>query len=256
MINEVKEIVTVLLYFEGAKDIGKDLKTKKVEDFMDIDYVKYFKQNHNRSSKTNTNLNKNKSGEDFCYLCNMKGHSTNKCGYNPKVRAERKRNNYKNKNYKKSDRKNYNERKYIGIIELSDNDSLDETENENICFDEIKPMFEKYVENIERISENEEVHKNENKEEINQDINSLENNDIHEDVSENKEIYWTFDTGCSEHITFNKNILKNFRKENIKMKCANNSICTFQGVGTFEGRINNEIIRLENVYYSENIIKI
>jgi len=39
------------------------------------------------------------------------------------------------------------------------------------------------------------------------------------------------------------------------MRCANNSICEFQGIGTFEGTINNEIIRLDNVYYSKRINK-
>jgi len=39
------------------------------------------------------------------------------------------------------------------------------------------------------------------------------------------------------------------------MKCANNSTCEFQGVGTFEGKINGEYIRLDKVYYSNNINK-
>jgi len=68
-------------------------------------------------------------------------------------------------------------------------------------------------------------------------------------------IIWTYDTGCSEHITNNKNVLKNFRNERIQMRCANNSICEFQGIGTFEETINNEIIRLDNVYYSKRINK-
>jgi len=39
------------------------------------------------------------------------------------------------------------------------------------------------------------------------------------------------------------------------MKCANNSTCEFQGIGTFEGKINDAYIRLDKVYYSNNINK-
>jgi len=42
---------------------------------------------------------------------------------------------------------------------------------------------------------------------------------------------WTFDTGASEHITCNKDILTNFKKEKVILKCANNSLCEFEGSG-------------------------
>ena len=37
-------------------------------------------------------------------------------------------------------------------------------------------------------------------------------------------IIWTFNTAASEHIINNKNILTNFKSENLTLKCANNSI--------------------------------
>jgi len=39
------------------------------------------------------------------------------------------------------------------------------------------------------------------------------------------------------------------------MKCANDSICEFDGIGTYEGSINGYCIILENVYYSKNVNK-
>jgi len=47
----------------------------------------------------------------------------------------------------------------------------------------------------------------------------------------------------------------NFRKENINLKCANDSLCKFEGVGTYEGNINGIAIRLENVLYSNQVNK-
>ncbi len=88
------------------------------------------------------------------------------------------------------------------------------------------------------------------------ELNIIKNTDdqsgVHDD---NKIITWTYDTGCSEHITCDKSILKNFKNEKTNMKCANNTICTFEGVGVFEGTINKHPIKLENVYYSKQINK-
>jgi hypothetical protein len=56
-------------------------------------------------------------------------------------------------------------------------------------------------------------------------------------------------------LQYNKEILTNFRNETVKMRCANNSLCIFNGVGTFEGIINGGFIKLENVYYSKHINK-
>jgi len=68
--------------------------------------------------------------------------------------------------------------------------------------------------------------------------------------------YRTFDTDVSEHITDNINILSNFKEENLTLKCANNSLCKFEGIDTFEGSIKwfwHQIKK--NVLYSKDINK-
>jgi hypothetical protein len=50
-----------------------------------------------------------------------------------------------------------------------------------------------------------------------------------------------YDIECSEHITHNKDILTNFRNEKVEIRCANNTKCSFNGIGTFEGTINGKI---------------
>ena len=95
--------------------------------------------------------------------------------------------------------------------------------------------------------------------EIENKENSLNTIDVPHDYDKNhkedEEIIWTYDNECSEHMTYDKNILKNFNKLDIKMKCANNTICNFEGRDTFEGMINGNYIKLNDVYYSPNINK-
>ena len=193
---------------------------------MDIDYIS--RPNQNQPFK-----NKVIKENNYCYICEMKGHTIDKCRYNLKARKERKD---KYKRNKKQNNKWNNKGKYIGNVELNENYSSSTDEDDNVCFEEIKPLFEKEIHNIETCSEEE----NEDNNTTNQD---------------NNEVVWTFDTGCSEHITNNKSILKNFRYQNIHMKCANDTTCEFKGVGTFIGKINNQTIRLDNVYYSDKINK-
>jgi hypothetical protein len=47
---------------------------------------------------------------------------------------------------------------------------------------------------------------------------------------------WTFDTSVSEQIINNRNILSNFKEENLILKCVNNSLCKFEGIGTLESK--------------------
>jgi len=37
---------------------------------------------------------------------------------------------------------------------------------------------------------------------------------------------------------------KNFKEENVKMKCTNNTSCIFEGIETFEGTINDTPIKI------------
>eukprot|EP00833_Pecoramyces_ruminatium_P018465 jgi/Orpsp1_1/1192497/evm.model.d7180000093790.1 len=66
---------------------------------------------------------------------------------------------------------------------------------------------------------------------------------------------WTFDTGSSEHITNNKSILSNYTEFKLTMKCANNTICHFDGYGSYKCIINGFTIVLNKVLYSSKIIK-
>jgi len=50
------------------------------------------------------------------------------------------------------------------------------------------------------------------------------------DKPQKSKTLWIYDTGVSEHITNNKDILINFKEEKIIMKCANNFLCEFNGV--------------------------
>lgn len=66
---------------------------------------------------------------------------------------------------------------------------------------------------------------------------------------------WTFDTGASEHITNDITILENFVRDKFTMKCANETTCSFEGYGTFRGKVNGNSIFLEKVLYSKDINK-
>jgi len=115
-------------------------------------------------------------------------------------------------------------------LQLYNKKSDTQNYEDNFTLDELRPILEnKKLYNIQ----------------INKEYNKNYNNTT----------CWTYDTGASEHVTNNKNILKNFIKRKIKMTCANNSTCTFEGYGTYYGTINGFPITLNNVYYSKQINK-
>jgi len=102
-INDVKEQINVLQYFLG-KGPGKENNSTKIEDLMDIDYVTKIKS-HGPFSKEN----KIKREDNHCYICEMKGHTTDKCKLNLKTHRERKEFHRYNKNNNKMN----NKRRYI-----------------------------------------------------------------------------------------------------------------------------------------------
>ncbi|KAG4091632.1 hypothetical protein H8356DRAFT_952267 [Neocallimastix lanati (nom. inval.)] len=132
-VSNVKEQINVLQYFLG-KTTGKETKSNKIDDFMDIDYVE--KPRHNNIKREN----------NYCYICEMKGHTTDKCGFNQHVREQRR---ISTLNHCRKSNKKDNSRKYISNVELSEDYSSDVDTKENTCFDEIKPLFKKQVCNIE-----------------------------------------------------------------------------------------------------------
>jgi len=66
---------------------------------------------------------------------------------------------------------------------------------------------------------------------------------------------WLYDSGAGEHITNNLKLLKNFKKKNIKLKCANNTYCHFEGHVEFEFTINNHYFKIKRVLYSKDTAK-
>jgi len=82
-------------------------------------------------------------------------------------------------------------------------------------------------------------------------INNLEHD---ESSTQNEDSYttWTYNTGASEHITNNKNILEDYTENKTTMKCANNTLCHFERYRTYHGIINNHKFTLNKVYYSTN----
>ena len=115
-------------------------------------------------------------------------------------------------------------------MELNDNYISDDEENENICFDEVKPLFEKCIENIEIIPEEKRENPTSNTNQINYNINAINHLTSEEINSNDSYIIWTYNTGCSEHITNNKNILKNCKISKLKRLPHNGIPPTASGI--------------------------
>jgi len=188
---------------------------------------------------------KENSKYDFCYICKKYGHKTDDCEYNILGKKNKSKNNKKqstkkeNKTHNKKNSKS--KEKSIANLEYEEYNS----ENE-MTFEELRAVYDKEMDNIEKLEDDNT--KKFQKIQENSCVSSVEKQ------SENKTV-WTFDTGASEHITNDKKILKNFKEEDVVMRCANGSICKFNGIGTYEGNINGYDIKLENVLYSNEINK-
>ncbi len=237
---------------DSVRKLKKINKPIKNEDLMDVDYVK------NPSTTTKQSNIKHKFSKrkfrKFCHICDSHSHSTEECRYNAK-----------SKNYKKypKETKNTSKRENKTLFSnLVVNEDEPHDEDSNVDYTDINQDFERNIESIETIIENDQNNDNEPSEDtegsnsriINGDVNYI---DEHNKI-ENKNsdyIHWTFDSGCSEHLTNDRTILKNFKEEKVQMKCANNSICTFEGTGTFEGSINGTNVILDKVYYSKHVNK-
>jgi len=66
---------------------------------------------------------------------------------------------------------------------------------------------------------------------------------------------WLYDSGAGEHLTNNKNLLINYRKEKIVLRCANGTPCAFEGYGEFHFYINSTKIILKRVLYSKEVTR-
>ncbi|ORX64617.1 hypothetical protein BCR32DRAFT_286987 [Anaeromyces robustus] len=97
-----------------------------------------------------------------------------------------------------------NKKKSISNVEYVEHSSDDE-----ISFDDLKAMYDKEIYNIEPIKETKPNNQENASEEITKSFVILMIN------PSNDHTIWTFDTGASEYITNNKDILTEFREEKI-----------------------------------------
>jgi len=161
----------------------------------------------------------NQKLKKYCHICEMNNHNTNECHFNMKNKIKNNINNKKYKNHKKG-RNHHNRKNHLGFI-------------------------------------NNEPTNKENKDEISSDSDGSIYfiNNINDEYINKYQTTWVYDTGASERITNNKDILENFITKKVIMKCANNTICEFSGYGTYKGKINNYNITLNKVLYSDKIAK-
>eukprot|EP00833_Pecoramyces_ruminatium_P014940 jgi/Orpsp1_1/1188972/evm.model.d7180000068605.1 len=240
---------------------------------------KYQQNNNNKNNKYG------KQNKKYCGICDMNNHNTKECYFNPKNPNSKFYKYYKNEyNNEKDNQQRKNKGKgYIGFV--NDVDLNQEYENE-INFDDIRPYLEEPstssqtkkdedIKSINFINRSDKVNLNnkENqklniiKEEISNNKKNNEQNKIPRvtecletiknvlQINENGKTQWLYDSGAGEHITNNKNILKNFINEPITLKCANNTYCDFEGYGEYDFKINNHFIKLKRVLYSKDVAK-
>jgi len=256
-IKEALNKINFQIYLHSTIDYNKNIISNN--DFMDIDYINHADSNEKDISYISKFKNNSKQKSNYCHICKVTGHSTDNCKYNSltKNKNSKKSTNKskisktkQNKNNKKHDfNKNY---KTLDNLEYSEELSENETSFENL-----KSIYNSNLDNIETIDDySNDYSKNKKliRDQKNNEYSNEPNIALVCTQDENNTI-WTFDTGASEHITNNKDILKNFKEEKITLRCANNSLCEFEGIGTYEGTINGYNIILENVLYSKHINK-
>ncbi|OUM70683.1 hypothetical protein PIROE2DRAFT_1233 [Piromyces sp. E2] len=176
--------------------INNILKSKKILKYIESDLINNLKNN-----LTGLNELPNKTEEDLNAIdIDLINHTDTKdkdISYISKFKNNSKqKSNYKNKNTTKASRTKLN--KNNKIHDFNNKYKTGESSEKEIPFEELKTMYYSNIDNIETIID---YPNNENK------------------------TTWTFDTGASEHITNNKDILKNFKEEKvIGIKLAKNGM--------------------------------
>jgi len=205
---------------------------------------------NNKEHERNTKKGKEEK-DKYCYICDMNNHDTKECYFNPK-NPNSKFNKYYNENKKGNNEnynrnKKYNSKRYIGYVSDA---NLNNEYNYEVNFDQIRPYLDKpSTSNDQNTSENmkstclinfcdknyELSNNNEEKVNNNSCINSKQseikvprvteylnslNNILH--INEDEKTQWLYDSGAGEHITNNKNILKNFINDPVTLKCQCN----------------------------------
>jgi len=126
---------------ENTKGKGKEKENEKLSksDLMDIDF-----------------LSTPKREDNYCYICNMKGHTTKRCRYNSKEKYH-KRNyksngkNGKNGKNRKYKNKNYYNKRNVGNIETNKNSDNFNNYYENYSDDENEQLYENQINIIENL---------------------------------------------------------------------------------------------------------
>jgi len=199
-------------------------------------------------------IKKEKTKSTSFAIFNKNNHNTKECWFNGLNKSSALNKyaleNYDNTNEQKK-MKNKPLKKISGYINQY---NINEQYNDNVNFEDIRPLL-KEKKNIKRtvglINHAIELTKTIKENEIH-NIN-LNNNAC--SINNFNKSYWLFDSGAGEHLTNNINLLKNFKEEKITLRCANNTICTFDGYGEFTFKINSYKINLKRVLYSKDVVK-
>ena len=85
-------------------------------------------------------------------------------------------------------------------------------------------------------------------------INSIYKNEVSSNKSYDKST-WLYDSDTENILTNDKNLLLNYKEEEITLVCANGSPLTFEGHGEFHFYINDYKIILDRVLYSKNVTR-
>ena len=283
-INNLKSFIYAKSYLEN----WEDNKTIEKDDPMDLDFIsrgrrtsnsskknehnnhnnkssnskKRGKQNGNQYNNNNKdNSNKDNNNKSYCHICEVKGHSTRNCIYNMKTKS----NHNKGRQEKLQVKTTLNDhpKKSLHLIsKISDPDSAS-SYDDNFDFEDARALIEKQEEIninnkvkfsglIEYVNDSSIIPKeitipNKKEELYVNNINYYEEND--------KTSEWLYDTGAGEHITNDFNLLNNFIHCKIKLRCANGTMCSFEGYGTYECYINGIYLRLDKVLYSKSATK-
>ena len=249
-------------------------------------YNNKYNNNNNYNSKYNNNKRRNgiynyKNNGYYtrkqCDICDKYGHTTKECWFNPRNQNSRYKDifdvidkNYRNKNnynnnYNNNNRNNNNLNPkgthYIGHMEKFD---INEEYNNNIDYEDLRELLQKpnnnnerspkrsafYMSNIKETTNESKNHNNNNEKDL--PINTEKTKEVKFllNINNNEETSWLYDSGAGEHLTNDKEILDKYTEEKTELRCANNTICTFDGYGNIKFKINNHTIYLNKVLYT------
>ena len=250
-LEKTQYVINFQIYAFNTGNGIKNESSKNKEDYMDIDNIDTVEKDISYFSNSK-----------YCFICKIPGHSTDECIHNnlKKKNKDNNKNQDNSKNKQKpngkrrrpkgrnSNRRNFNKNKSMANIQY------DEFSENEISLENLENNYEGDIDIIELVKENEckgERHDQHNK--LN-NVQNTPNGSTHPDQQVGQTT-WIFDTGASEHITNNKDVLEDYQETNVILRCANNSICEFEGMGTYTAIINGVIIKLDKVLYSKNANK-